>query len=123
MEKLTKVEEKIMQILWDTGETVVRDVIKKMGKPIPPYSTVSSVVRILEKKGFLDHKAYGKTHVYFPIISKKDYRKFEFANLVSGYFEDSYENIVSFMVQEKKLSKKDLNEMLNLITEKMDDKK
>lgn len=115
MEALTKAEEKIMQILWDLKRGVVRDIIEKMPDPKPPYNTVSSLIRILEKKEFVGYKAYGKTHEYFPKISKMAYRKFTFTNFLTNYFEGSPENVLSFMVKEKKLSQDDIQKIVEMI--------
>jgi predicted transcriptional regulator len=115
MEELNSSEESIMRILWDLGEGVVHDVIDKLPAPKPPYTTVSSVVRLLEKKGFIDHKAYGKTHVYFPTISKEEYARKSFSNLVKHYFEGSPKNIVSFIVQENTLKPDEVDELKQLI--------
>ncbi|MBL4577233.1 MAG: BlaI/MecI/CopY family transcriptional regulator [Flavobacteriales bacterium] len=115
MERMTNTEEKIMHILWDIKKGFVKDVIEKMPSPKPMYTTVSSVIRILEKKGFVSYKAYGKTHEYFPKISKRQYRSFSFKRFLSDYFEGSHENVVSFMVKEKNLSPDEVREMLDLI--------
>ena len=123
MEKLTKTEEKVMQIMWKIKEGVVHDIIEHLPDPKPPYNTISSIVRLLEEKGFVDHKAYGRTHVYFPIISKADYRKQSFNYFIKEYFEGKAENVVSFMVNEKKLSKKDIEELMQFIEEKSNKKK
>lgn len=115
MEELNSSEESIMRILWELGEGVVHDVIDKLPAPKPPYTTVSSVVRLLEKKGFIDHKAYGKTHVYFPTITREDYARKSFSNLVKHYFEGSPKNIVSFIVQENALKPDEMDELKQLI--------
>ena len=115
MKELTKVEEQVMQIIWEVKKGVVRDFMSKLPEPKPPYTTISSVVRILEKKGFLDHKTYGKTYEYFPIISRDDYRKFMTKNLVSKYFSGSPKGLLSFFVKEKELSLKEMQEIINSI--------
>ena len=113
MTKLTKVEEQIMQIIWEIKSCMVSEILEQIGSPKPPHSTVSSVVRILEKKGFLKHKAYGRTHVYSPTISKNDYRKYTLDKVASGYFGGSFKRLVSFLVEENDLNFDDLSEMLN----------
>lgn len=115
MELLTKTEEKVMQILWDLKRGVVRDMIDKMPEPKPPYNTISSLVRILEKKGFVGYKAYGKTHEYFPLISKAAYRKFTFTNFLANYFDDSPAKVLSFMVKEEKLSSDDIQKIVQML--------
>lgn len=107
-----------MQILWDIKKGFVKDIIERLGEPQPPYNTISSLVRILEKKGFVDHRAYGKTHEYFPAISKLVYRSFTFKNFVTNYFEGEPEKVISFMVKEENLSPEGIQEMLKLLDDK-----
>ncbi len=118
MNRLTKAEEELMHMIWEYGPTTVSQLISKMEEPHPPHSTISSIVRILEKKGFVDHKAYGRTYEYFPIILKEDYSKFSLKNLVAGYFEGSMNNLVSFLVKENDMSLKELSEVINQIEDK-----
>ncbi|MBK8517769.1 MAG: BlaI/MecI/CopY family transcriptional regulator [Saprospiraceae bacterium] len=108
MQKLTKAEEEIMQMFWDKGPSLVSALIEEMSDPKPPHSSVSSIVRILEKKGFIDHKTYGKTYEYFPLISKKEYSKFSLKKLVTNYFEGSVNELVSFLVKENDISLSEL---------------
>ncbi|GAB3332584.1 BlaI/MecI/CopY family transcriptional regulator [Larkinella ripae] len=115
MEPLTKAEEKVMQILWAIRKGFVKDVIDEMPEPKPPYNTISSLIRILEKKGFVGHKAYGKTHEYFPAVSKLAYRKSAFKNFLANYFEGSPEKIVSFMVNEEKLEPEEIQRIMYLL--------
>jgi len=121
MRQLTKGEEEIMQIIWQLDRCTVSDIRNYMetelGMKKPPHSSVSTIVRILEDKKFLDHKAYGRTYEYFPIVAKDDYSKSSIKKLVSNYFEGSMSNLVSFLVKEKDLSKEELNEMLDKLEE------
>jgi predicted transcriptional regulator len=114
MEALTKREEEIMQVFWDIKKGFVKDVIAKLSDN-PPYNTISSVTRILEKKGFLKYKQYGNTYEYSPKISKKKYRTYMFKSLMSDYFDNSYQKIVSHMVKENKLKEKEIEELMNII--------
>ena len=114
IKELTKAEEQVMQILWQLKEGIVKDVLEKMPEPKPAYNTVSTVVRVLEGKGFIDHKAYGNSHVYFPAISEAEYKKFTFDKMMSNYFSNSYESLVSFLVHEKNLSIQELEEITKL---------
>lgn len=109
---LTKAEEEVMQIVWELERCLVRDIIEKLGDPDIPHSTVSSVVRILEKKGFVGHKAYGKTHEYFATVSREEYAQQGVQSLVEKYFSGSPQKLVSFLVQKKDLKLKELNELL-----------
>ncbi len=119
MKRLTKAEEEIMQIIWRLERCTVSEVIKEVGDPDQiPHSTISSIVRAVEKKGFLDHKAYGRTYEYFPIISKETYSRFTLKKLVSDYFEGSMNSLVSFLVKEKDLKPDELSDLLNQLDDK-----
>ncbi|NNF34165.1 MAG: BlaI/MecI/CopY family transcriptional regulator [Saprospiraceae bacterium] len=111
MQKLTKAEEEIMQMIWDMGETSVSQLIDRMDEPKPPHSSVSSIVRILEKKEFVNHRQEGRSFVYFPAIAKSDYSRFSIKRLVSNYFEGSMNELVSFLVKENDLSLTELEEI------------
>lgn len=116
MEELTKTEERVMQILWKLKKAFVKDIIEAMpDEPKPPYNTISSVVRLLEKKGYVNYKAYGKTYEYFPAISKADYRKASFRKMFTGYFDGSMESLLSFIVKEQKLGEEDVKKIQELI--------
>lgn len=112
---MTKAEEEVMQIIWQLERCLVRDIIAQMEDPEIPHSTVSSVVRILEKKGFVGHKAYGKTHEYFPLIVKEDYMQHGVRSLMETYFGGSPKKLVSFLVQSENLKTKELNDILKQI--------
>lgn len=113
--QLTKAEEDIMQHIWALERCLVRDILERLGDESIPHSTVSSVVRILEKKGFVSHKAYGKTHEYFPVVSRDEYARQGVQGLVERYFSGSAGQLVSFLVQREDLSKKDLSQILDLL--------
>ncbi|MDN5205551.1 BlaI/MecI/CopY family transcriptional regulator [Fulvivirgaceae bacterium BMA10] len=121
MEELTKTEERVMQILWKLKRAFVKDVIEQLPDPKPPYNTISSVIRLLEQKGFIDHKAYGKTYEYFPIVSKLAYKKFAFKNFLQNYFEDSYENVVSYIVQEEDIDEDQIQKLREIIETKKEE--
>ncbi|HFA47783.1 MAG TPA: BlaI/MecI/CopY family transcriptional regulator [Bacteroidetes bacterium] len=114
MTQLTKAEEEIMHIIWRLGRCIVSDILKEIKRESgkPPHSTISSIVRILESKGFLSHKAYGRTYEYFPIVSKEDYTKKTLNKLVSNYFGGSMSKLVSFLVKEEKIDMDELSEMI-----------
>ena len=119
MEDLTKAEERIMQVIWKLQKAFVKDIIDELDEePKPPYNTISSIVRLLEKKGYISYKAYGKTYEYFPAISKEDYTKTTFSKMFSGYFDSSPASLLSFMVKEEKLSVTDIEELKALINKK-----
>jgi len=115
MEELTAKEEEVMQVIWSLEKALVRDIMEKLPNKNQPYTTVASIVRILEKKGFLGHKPYGKTHEYYPLIAKAEYRKRKFKGLLTHYFDNSIESVVSFLAKEEKLSPKEFEELTKLI--------
>jgi predicted transcriptional regulator len=113
--KLTKAENEVMLIIWEMERGLVSDMIEKLPDPKPPHSTISSIVRILEKKGFVGHKAYGRTHEYFPLVSKDDYSRNSIQQLASDYFGGSMNRLVSFIAEEEDLDLKQIGELLNRI--------
>lgn len=113
--QLTRAEEEVMLILWDKGKAFVRDILDAMPEPKPAYNTVSTIIRILEKKGFVGYNAYGKTHEYFPVVAKEEYRKFEMEQLIGNYFENSLSELVSFFVKDKKVDARELDEIMQII--------
>lgn len=109
---LTKAEEQIMQYLWEMKSGIVKDIRNRFDDPKPARNTVSTVVRVLEKKGFVGHKAYGHTHLYFPVVTKEEYSKSQLFRLLDGYFDNSFPALASFFAREKDLSVKDLEDIL-----------
>ena len=120
--ELTRAEDQVMQILWKLKKAFVKDIVEQMSDPKPAYNTISTIVRILETKGFVDHKAYGKTHEYFPIISKEKYTKFYLNNLIRGYFDGSFPNLVSFFAKENKLKPAEIEKLLKELKQKGDER-
>ena len=112
MKELTKAEEQIMQLLWDRKKAFVKDIVEQMPDPKPAYNTVSTIIRILEKKGFVGHNAYGKTHEYFPLISRKDYTRSFMKNFMRNYFSGSFQEMVSFFAKEDNMSVSELDELM-----------
>ena len=116
MDELTKAEERIMLIFWKLQKAFVKDVLAEIpDKPKPPYNTISSVARILAGKGYLKYNTYGKTNEYYPAISHMEYRKIKLKKMLSGYFGDSPATLLSFMLNEEKLSKKEIEKMKEII--------
>ena len=115
MKRLTRKEEEAMKILWKAGKGFIKELIELHHEPKPLYTTFSSVIRGLEEKGFVAHKAYGNNHEYYPLIKKEDYRRTFMKNVVNDYFGSSYKNVVSFIVDENKLSSDDLKQLIQLI--------
>lgn len=114
MRELTKAEEQVMLILWEMKEGLVKDVIDKMDPPKPAYNTVSTVIRVLEGKGFIDHRAIGNTYIYFPTITEEQYKHFAFDKVMNNYFENNYQSLVSFLVKEKNMDMEELDELIAL---------
>lgn len=114
---LTRAEEEIIRILWQLKKAFVKDILAEMPEPKPAYNTVSTIIRILEKKEVVGYNAYGKTHEYFPLITEEEYKRFEMQNLMVNYFDNSLPNLVSFFVKENDLKSKDLDEIMKLINE------
>jgi BlaI family transcriptional regulator, penicillinase repressor len=115
MKELTKAEEQVMQVLWDLKAGFVKDILDKMPEPKPAYNTVSTIVRILEKKGFVGYKAFGKTHEYYPLINKDDYRSFSLRILMKGYFGGSIERLVSFFAKDNEMDVKEVEKLLKYV--------
>ena len=115
MKKLTQAEEQIMQVLWQLESAFVKDVIDQLPEPKPAYNTVSTIIRILEVKGFIGHEAFGKAHKYHPLISKEEYKRHATEKLLGNYFENSVESMFSFFVKEEKLDLSDVDEILKMI--------
>ena len=112
LKELTRAEDQVMQILWQLEKAFVKDIIERMPEPRPAYNTVSTIVRILETKGFVGHKAYGKTHEYYPLVTRERYMKFYLNNMIKGYFNGSFQNLVSFFARENKMNARDIEKLL-----------
>jgi predicted transcriptional regulator len=115
MEKLTNKEEEIMHILWKLEKAFVKDVLAEIKEDKPHYNTLSTIIRNLEEKGYVAHNAFGKTHQYYPIVSKESYRKRFMSAAINSYFNNSYKNMVSFFAEEEKISVEELKEIIALI--------
>ena len=117
MQKLSHKEEEIMHILWKLDKAFVKEIISEMETAMP-YNTVSSIVRKLETMGLVGYEAFGKTHRYYPILKKENYRKYSFRSLISNYFENSPEQLLSYFVKEEKLSPDEIEALLNQLKNK-----
>ena len=110
--ELTRAEEQVMHVLWRRGPSFVKDVLAELPAPAPAYNTVSTIVRILETKGFVDHEAFGRTHRYFVLVAQADYRRFSLRKLLGGHFGNSFSRLVSFFAKEENLDAAQLDELL-----------
>jgi len=112
---LTRAEEEVMLILWRLKKGFVKDVLAEMPEPKPAYNTVSTIIRILEKKGIVHYNAYGKSHEYFPLITRAQYKRSEMKQLISTYFDNSLPQLVSFFVKDEPLDEKELDEIMEIM--------
>ena len=117
MKELTKAEDQIMQVLWTLKKAFVKDIIDQLPSPKPAYNTVSTIVRILERKGFIGYTAFGKTHEYYALIAKEKYTQFYLNNLVKGYFGGSFHSLVSFFAEENKLNLNEIDQLVKQLEE------
>jgi BlaI family transcriptional regulator, penicillinase repressor len=115
MRDLTRAEEEIMQVLWKIKKGFVKEILEHFEEPKPAYNTVSTIIRILQEKGFVTHKAYGRTHEYYPVVSKDEYSKFHLSYFVNDYFSNSFEKMVSFFAREKSISVKEMEEIMKIM--------
>jgi BlaI family transcriptional regulator, penicillinase repressor len=121
--QFTRAEEEIMQILWKIERGVVKDIMEHFPEPKPAYNTVSTIIRILETKGYVDHKAYGKTHEYFPLISKDVYSKRVIKTFMKGYFNGSFKKMVSFFSSHEDIDVKELEQAMELMRKQIENRK
>jgi predicted transcriptional regulator len=119
MRELTRAEEQVMQVLWKLKKGFVKDILEHFDEPKPAYNTVSTIVRILQDKGFVDHKAYGRTHEYFPLITKDEYSRSHLNTFVNDYFSNSYGKLVSFFARDNKISVKEMEEIMKIMETEM----
>ena len=115
MRDLTKAEEQVMQLLWKIKKGFVKDILEHFDEPKPAYNTVSTIVRILQEKGFVTHKAYGRTHEYIPVVTKSEYSKSHLSTFVNDYFSNSFEKMVSFFAKEKSISLHEMEEIMKIM--------
>ncbi len=123
IKELTRAEEQLMQMLWKRKRAFVKDLLEDFEDPKPAYNTVSTIIRILEKKGFVSYRAYGNTYEYYPIISRKEYSRYFLRSFVGRYFDHSYRSLVSFFAANEKLSLSELEEMKKMMEEEIKKKK
>jgi len=119
MKQLTKAEEQVMQILWNINEGVVKDLVDNFEEPRPAYTTVATVLKVLETKGFVAKKKIGSTYLFSPSITKDDYTHFQFSNLLKNYFNGSFPKMATFFARENKLSISELEEMMKMAEEEL----
>lgn len=123
IKELTRAEEQIMQVLWKLEKGFINNIIEHLPSPKPAYTTVSTIVRILEKKGFVDHKAYGNSHEYFPVVSKEKYTREYLKGFLKGYFSNSFSSMVSFFSRNEDMDVKEMEEIMKILQEEIKTKK
>ena len=119
--ELTRAEEQVMHVLWKLEKAFVKEIVEQMPDPKPAYNTVSTIVRILEKKGFVGYEAFGKTHRYFPLISKKEYTHSYMKSFMKSYFSNSFKDMVSFFAKEDNMSVSELEDLLKEVGKNLDE--
>ncbi|MBI9063490.1 MAG: BlaI/MecI/CopY family transcriptional regulator [Marinilabiliaceae bacterium] len=119
MKELTKAEEQVMQQLWKLGKTTVKNIIEQLDEPKPAYNTISTIVRILENKGFVDHEKVGKGYVYYSVISKETYKRSFMKRFMSNYFEDSFKDLVSFFAKEDKMDATEFEKLMDEVKDEL----
>ncbi|SRR6056297_839757 len=123
MKELTQAEEQIMEYLWQIEAGFVKDIRDRFPDPKPAYNTVSTIIRILEKKGVIGHRSYGKSHQYYPLVTRSEYKRRRFKDVLSKHFSNSYKSFVSFFTREKDLSLTELEEMKQMVEEEIQKRK
>jgi len=123
MKEITKAQEDLLKALWQIKEGAVSDILDNLSDPRPAYNTVATVVKVLEKKGYVSHKTYGKTHVYFPVISQKDYAQHILKDTFRGLFNSSVNQLVSSFVKSKEISIAELEELKEIVEKEIHSKK
>ncbi len=118
MVKLTVQEEELMQVIWQYGEGSIKTFLQEFPEPKPPYTTVASIVKNLEKKGFVNSKMLGNTFIYSPAVTEEKYKQQFMQGFIQNYFNNSYKEMVNFFVQQKKLKSKDLQDIIEMIEDK-----
>jgi len=115
LEKLTQQEEQAMRAVWKCGEANVKSFLENIESPVPPYTTLASTIKNLEKKGYLSGKLYGNMYLYKPLVDEEAYKKQSLTNMVKNHFDNSYKDLVTFFAEEKKISSKELKEIIDMI--------
>lgn len=123
MKEITKAQEEILKAMWEINDGAVSDVLEALPEPKPAYNTVATVIKVLEKKGYVSHKTYGKTNVYFPLVSKKTYAQHVLKDTFKGLFNSSLNQMVSPFVKNKEVSLHELEELKNMLEKEINNKK
>ena len=123
LQEITRAQEDILKVIWEIGEGAISDVLHQLPEPKPAYTTVATVIKVLERKGYLSHKTFGKTNVYFPVISKKEYTRSVLKSTVTGLFNGSVNQLVSHFVKDKDVDLSELEAIKNMLEEEIKNQK
>jgi BlaI family transcriptional regulator, penicillinase repressor len=123
MKELTKAQEDILKALWEIKDGAVSDVLDKLKEPKPAYNTVATVIKVLEKKGYVAHKTYGKTNVYSALVTKQEYTQNLMKGTLKGLFNGSFNQMMSFFVKNKDVSINELEELKNILEQEIEKQK
>jgi predicted transcriptional regulator len=123
MKEITKAQEDLLKALWTIKEGAVSDILESLPEPRPAYNTVATVIKVLEKKGYVSHRTFGKTNVYFPVISRKDYAQHVLKNAFSGLFNSSLNQLVSTFVKSREVSLNELEELKEMLEKEIKQKR
>ena len=118
MKKLAQREEQIMQVLWERGPSFVKEIVESLPEPKPHYNSVSTMVRILETKGFIGHEAFGKSHRYFAAVEKEDYQVKAVKDILGSYFNNSLTDMITFFAKKEEVDEKELKDIIDIIKKK-----
>ncbi|MEL6254211.1 MAG: BlaI/MecI/CopY family transcriptional regulator [Bacteroidota bacterium] len=120
MQKLTRAEEQLMQIIWKLEKAFLKEIMQELPEPKPKQSTVSTIIKILGDKGFISHNTFGKSHQYYPLVEKDNYAKAYFQQFLGKYFDGSFNRLLSFFHKEGEIDLKDLDEILKKLNKEQD---
>jgi len=123
MEEITKAQEEVLKALWKVGEGAVGDILDALSEPKPAYNTVATVIKVLEKKGYVSHKTFGKTHVFYPLVSRRDYAQSVMKETFKGLYQGSLSQVVSFFMKSDEVSLSELEELKNLVEKEIEAQK
>ncbi|MFO7619825.1 MAG: BlaI/MecI/CopY family transcriptional regulator [Bacteroidales bacterium] len=123
MKEITKAQEDILKVIWEIENGAVADVLENLPDPKPAYNTVATVIKVLERKGYVGHRTYGKTHVYYPLVSREDYANHVVKEAFTGLFKGSLQQMVSPFIGNRNISISDLEELRRMLESEIDKKR
>lgn len=123
MQELTRAQEEVLRAIWEVEEGAVSDIQNSLSDPKPAYNTVATVIKVLERKGYVSHKTFGKTHVYFPLVSRREYAQNIMKSAAKGLFNGSFTQMASFFVKNKDISLNELEYLRKMLDEEIEKQK